>query len=117
MLLPVWHDQSDVKLAEALDDRSPVRRLRGISGAHPRLERTTFVRFRKALTSREHDEALLDDVTSRSKAKAVRVKTGTPVDASVIASAGNGGGEAQWVEHRRKPAVDGFEAHVVPTPL
>lgn len=45
LLLAVWYDQSDVKLAEALDDRSSFRRFCGFSGAEPTPERTAFVRF------------------------------------------------------------------------
>ena len=50
-LLAVWYDLSDVKLAEALDDRSSFRRFCGFSGHEATPERTAFVRFRKALTA------------------------------------------------------------------
>ncbi|MFG1250323.1 transposase [Xanthobacter flavus] len=79
LLLAVWYDLSDVKLAEALDDRASFRRFCGFSGAEPTPERTAFVRFRKALTTRGLDEVLFDDVTAQLKANAVRVKTGTLV--------------------------------------
>jgi len=46
LLLAVWYDLSDVKLAEALDDRASFRRFCGFSGAEPTPERTAFVRFR-----------------------------------------------------------------------
>lgn len=112
LLLAVWYDLSDVKLAEALDDRASFRRFCGFSGAEPTPERTAFVRFRKALTTRGLDEVLFDDVTAQLKANAVRVKTGTLVDATIIASASKGDEEARWVKHKRKPAVHGFKAHV-----
>jgi len=51
-------------------------------------------------------------VTAQLKAKAIRVKTGTLVDATIIASASKGDEEALWVKHKRKPAVHGFKAHV-----
>ena len=47
--LSVGYDLSDVKLAEALDDRASFRRFYGFSGTEPVPERTAFVRFRKAL--------------------------------------------------------------------
>lgn len=112
LLLAVWYDLSDVKLAEALDDRASFRRFCGFSGAEPTPERTAFVRFRKALTTRGLDRALFDGVTAQLKAKAIRVKTGTLVDATIIASAGKGDEEARWIKHKRKPAVHGFKAHV-----
>jgi IS5 family transposase len=112
LLLAVWYDLSDVKLAEALDDRASFRRFCGFSAAEPTPERTTFVRFRKALTSRSLDRALFDDVTAQLKAKAVQVKTGTLVDATIVASASKGDEEARWVKHKGKPALHGYKAHV-----
>jgi IS5 family transposase len=44
-LLAVWHDLSDAKLAEALEDRASFRRFCGFSAAEPTPERTAFVRF------------------------------------------------------------------------
>ena len=55
-------------------------------------ERTAFVRFRKALSARGLDKTLFDTITAQLKAKAIRVKTGTLVDATIIASAGEGDG-------------------------
>ena len=46
MLLAMWDDLSDVKLAEALDDRATFRRYCGFSTSEATRERTTFVRFR-----------------------------------------------------------------------
>lgn len=57
------------------------------------------------------DRLLFETITARLKAKAVRVKTGTPVDATIIASASAGDGEAHWVKRKGKPAVHGFKAH------
>jgi hypothetical protein len=51
-------------------------------------------------------------VTAQLKAKAVRVKTGTIIDATIIASASEGDDDARWVKHKGKPAVHGFKAHV-----
>lgn len=75
-------------------------------------ERTTFVRLRKALIARGLDKALFAAATRRLKAKAIRVKTGMLVDATIIASARQGDGEVRWVKHRGKAAIHGFKAHV-----
>lgn len=112
MLLSVWYDLSDVKLAEALDDRASFRRYCGFSGTEATPERTAFVRFRKALIAQNLDKALFDDIAAQLKAKAVRVKTGTLVDATIIASASEDDDEARWVKHKGRPAVHGFKAHV-----
>jgi IS5 family transposase len=108
----VWYDLSDVKLAEALDDRGSFRRFCGFSSSEPTPERTTFVRLRKALVELEMDKVLFDQVTAQLKAKAIRVKAGTLVDATIITSASQSDGEAHWVKHKGKPTVHGFKAHV-----
>ena len=40
------------------------------------------------------------------------MKTGTIVDATIIASASEDDGDGRWVKHRGKPAAHGFKAHV-----
>ncbi|HEX5957357.1 MAG TPA: IS5 family transposase [Hyphomicrobiaceae bacterium] len=112
MLLAVWYDLSDVKLAEALDDRASFRRFCGFASHEATPERTAFVRFRKVLASRGLDKALFEAITAQLKARAIRVKRGTLIDATIIASASEEDGEAHWVKHKGKPAVHGFKAHV-----
>lgn len=112
LLLAVWYDLSDVKLAEALDDRASFRRFCGFSATERTPERTAFVRFRKAVAHRGLDLSLFEEVTSQLKAKAIKVKTGTIVDATIIASASKGDEEGRWVKHKGKKAVHGFKAHV-----
>jgi len=112
MLLAMWYDLSDVKLAEALDDRASFRRYCGFSTSEATPERTTFVRFRKALVTQALDKALFDEIATQLKAKAIRVKSGTLVDATIIASASEEDGEAHWVKHKGRSAVHGFRAHV-----
>ena len=46
LLLATWHDLSDARLAEALDDRARFRRFCGFAAHEPTPERTAFVRFR-----------------------------------------------------------------------
>jgi transposase, IS5 family len=112
LLLSVWYDLSDVKLAEALDDRASFRRFCGFCGTEPVPERTAFVRFRRARIAAGLDRAVFEAVTAQLKAKAVTVKTGTIVDATIIASASEDDTQARWVKHKTKPAVHGFKAHV-----
>jgi IS5 family transposase len=80
LLLAVWYDLSDVKLAEALDDRAPFRRFRGFSAEKATPERTAFVRFRRQLIAKGLDKTLFDAVSGQLKVKAITVKTGTLVD-------------------------------------
>jgi IS5 family transposase len=112
LLIAVWHDLSDVKLADALDDRASFRRFCGFSRFEPTPERTAFVRFRRMLVARELDRVLFDRVNQELRARAVTVKTGTLVDATVIASASEQDGEAGWSGHRSRKAVHSYKAHV-----
>ncbi len=112
LLLGRWYDLSDVKLAEALDDRASFRRFCGFSRNEPTPERTAFVRFRKTLAGLKLSEALFDAITDQLKARHITVKTGTLIDATIIASASKDDGEAKWVKHKNKKAVHGYKAHV-----
>jgi IS5 family transposase len=71
-LLSIWYDLSDVKLSEALDDRASFRRFCGFSLSEHTPERTTFVRFRKALVAHGLDKVLFDKITVQLKAKAIQ---------------------------------------------
>jgi IS5 family transposase len=75
-------------------------------------ERTAFVRFRRVLIATGLDRAVFEAVTAQLRAKAVTVKTGAIVDATIIASASDDDAQARWVKHKTKPAVHGFKAHV-----
>jgi transposase, IS5 family len=112
LLIAVWYDLSDVRLAEALDDRASFRRFCGFSANEPTPERTAFVRFRKALATHGLERTLFATITDQLAAKTITVKTGTLIDATIIESASKHDGEARWVGRRGKPAVHGFKAHV-----
>ncbi|MBO1077047.1 IS5 family transposase [Roseomonas marmotae] len=112
MLIAVWYDLSDVKLAEALDDLASFRRFCGFAAQEPTPERTAFVRLRRQLVACELDQVLFAEVTEQLKAKAVKVKTGTLVDATVITSASEQDEEARWSGHQRRRAIHGYKAHV-----
>lgn len=111
LLLAIWYDLSDVRLAEALEDRASFRRFCGFAAHEPTPERTAFVRFRRELVRRGLDKVLFD-ITHQLKARAITVKTGTLVDATVIASATHRDEEAAWAGHKRRKAIHGFKAHV-----
>jgi len=112
LLLSVWYDLSDVKLAEALDDRASFRRFCGFAESEPTPERTAFVRYRRLLVVHDLDRTLFEAVTAQLKVKAIRVKTGTLVDATIVASASKDDEEGRWVKHKGRAAVHGFKAHV-----
>jgi IS5 family transposase len=95
-----------------LNDRASFRRFCGFSASEPTPERTAFVRFRKALVAHELYRSLFHEITGQFKAKASTIKTGTLVDATIIASASEEDGDAHWVKHKGRPAVHGFKAHV-----
>jgi transposase, IS5 family len=116
LLIAVWHDLSDVKLAEALEDRASFRRFCGFSRFEPTPERTAFVRFRRVLVALGLDRVLFERVGEQLRARSVSVKTGTLVDATrdsdSIASASEADGEAGWSGHRARKAIHGYKAHV-----
>lgn len=113
LLLATWHDLSDVRLAEALDDRASFRRFCGFASQDPTPERTTFVRFRRELAKRGLDRVLFEAVTRQLDGRGVVVCTGTLVDATLIPSASiRHDSEARWAGHRRRKPVHGYKAHV-----
>jgi len=114
LLLGLWHDLSDVALAEALDDRASFRRFCGFSSSEAVPERTAFVRFRKALVERQLDEKLFRAVVRQLEAQGLAVRTGTLVDATVIAQAAKTDGEAAWCVYAgaHRTPVKGYKAHV-----
>jgi IS5 family transposase len=114
LLLGLWHDLSDVMLSEALDDRASFRRFCGFSSSEAVPERTAFVRFRNALAERKLDEKLFRAVVRQLEAQGLVVRTGTLVDATVIAQASGKDGEADWCVYGGRPRkpVRGYKAHV-----
>jgi transposase, IS5 family len=68
MLIAAWYGLSDVRLAEALDDRASFRRFCGFSPHEATPERTAFVRQRKALIVRGQGKALFEAVTRQLQA-------------------------------------------------
>jgi len=114
LLLGTWHDLSDVRLAEALEDRASFRRFCGFSRTEATPERTAFVRFRTALAKRKGlSERLFDEVTRQLTAQGLMVRSGTLVDATVIPAApGPEDADAGWNVHTRAGPVKGYKAHI-----
>ena len=113
LLLATWHDLSDVRLAEALDDRTSFRWFCGFAAHEPTPERTAFVRFRCVLVRLDLDWVLFEAVTHQLDARDVVVRTGTLVDATLLPSASiQHDVEARWVGHKRRKPVHGTKAHV-----
>ena len=112
LLLARWYDLSDVKLAEALDDRASFRRFCGFSKTEASPERTAFVRFRHGLAKLDLGEKLFEAITEQLCRQQVSVKQGTLVDATIIASASKDDDDARWVKHKNRKAVHGYKAHV-----
>lgn len=112
MLLARWYNLSDMKLAEALDDRASCRRFCGFSSNEAMPERTAFIRFRGTLAALDLGEKLFDAITEQLCRRQVSVKRDTPLDATIIASASKDDEEARWIKHRNRKAVYGYKAHV-----
>jgi IS5 family transposase len=112
LLLGIWHDLSDEKLAAALDDRASFRRFCGFSSSEATPERTAFVRLRRELATRRLDARLFAAVVRQLEAKGLAVKTGTLVDATVIPAASRDDAEAGWNVYAGPEVVRGYKAHV-----
>ena len=84
-----------------------------LRGHEPTPERTAFVRFRAELVRRGLDRTLFEAITRQLDQRGVVVRTGTLVDATLIASASvHQDGEARWAGHRSRKPVHGYKAHV-----
>lgn len=112
LLLAVWHDLSDVRLAEALEDRGSCRRFCGFARTEATPERTAFVRFRRELLRHGLDQTLVDLITAQLRRRAAQVTTDTLVDASVVDAARRDDAEAGGAGHSRRKAVHGYKVHV-----
>ncbi len=112
LLLGFWHDLSDVKLAEALDDRASFRRFCGFSRSEAVPERTAFVRFRRELVRRRLERPLFGEVVRQLDAKGLTVRTGTLVDATMVRAASPRDRQAGWKAYGKDAPQKGYKAHV-----
>jgi transposase, IS5 family len=86
LLLQQWYRLSDAGLEEALADRLSFRRFVGLALADPVPDHSTLSRFRSALTRRGLAETLLAELNRQLDARGLMVKTGTLIDASLVAA-------------------------------
>lgn len=113
LLLATWHDLSDVRLAEALDNRVSFRRFCGFARHEATPERTAFVRFRAELVRRKLDRVLFETITRQLDSHGLVVRAGTLVDATLLPSASiRCDREARWAGNRRRKPAHGYKAHV-----
>ena len=75
-------------------------------------ERAAFATYRSLLVARNPDRSRFEPVTAQLKSQAVTIKTGTLVDATIIAPISEDDDDARRVEHKGKRAVRGFNAHI-----
>lgn len=112
LLLGTWYDLSDVKLAEALEDRASFRRFCGFARDEATPERTAFVRFRELLRAKGLDRVLFEAITRDLETKGACLRQGTLIDATVIGSASKGDQEAAWAKHKSRAPAHGYKAHI-----
>jgi IS5 family transposase len=112
LLLGFWYDLSDVKLAEALEDRASFRRFCGFAANEATPERTAFVRFRRELVRLRLEKPLFGEVVRQLDARGLTVRTGALVDATVIRAASRDDGQAGWKAYGPDAPVKGYKAHV-----
>ena len=86
LLLQQWYRLSDPGLEEALSDRLSFRRFVGLALADPVPDHSTLSRLRGELSRRGLAEPLLAEVNRQLDARGLMVKSGTLIDASLVAA-------------------------------
>ena len=113
---------ADRGLAAALSDRRSFRRFVGLALADPVPDHATLSRFRSELSRRGLAEQLLAELNRQLDAKGLMVKTGTLIDASLVAAdcrrprrgepvAGRSDQDASWNAMPEKPLF-GYKMHL-----
>lgn len=122
LLLQQWYGLSDPGLEEALSDRLSFRRFVGLGLDEGQPDHSVISRFRKALREGDLDRALFEEVERQLEAQGLLLKSGTLMDATVVAAAvkkpgspaGSGSPtdpEAAWTRKGGKSTF-GYKAHV-----
>jgi transposase, IS5 family len=122
LLLQQWYRLSDPGLEEALSDRLSFRRFVGLALADPVPDHSTLSRFRSELVRRGLAAPLLAELNRQLDARGLMVKTGTLIDASLVAAdgrrprkgepvEGRSDRDASWNAMPEKPLF-GYKAHV-----
>jgi IS5 family transposase len=94
---------SDSGLEEALSDRLSFRRFVGLALADPVPDHSTLSRVRSELTRRGLAEQLLSELNRQLDARGLMVKTGTLIDASLVAADGRRPRRGEPVTARSDP--------------
>jgi IS5 family transposase len=122
LLLQQWYRLSDPGLEEALSDRLSFRRFVGLALADPVPDHSTLSRFRSELVRRGLSEPLLTELNRQLDARGLMVKSGTLIDASLVAAdsrrprqgepvEGRSDRDATWNAMPETPLF-GYKAHV-----
>jgi IS5 family transposase len=122
LLLQQWYGLSDPGLEEALSDRLSFRRFVGLSLDDRQPDHSVISRFRKLLRERGLDKALFEEVERQLEAKGLLLKSGTLMDATVVAAAVKKPGQPAGSRSPTDPDADwtrkggktyfGYKAHV-----
>ena len=103
LLLQQWYRLSDPGLEEALADRLSFRRFVGLALADPVPDHSTLSRFRSELSRRGLAERLLAELNRQLDARGLMVKSGTLIDASLVAADCRRPHKDEPVERRSDP--------------
>lgn len=85
--LQLWYNLSDPGLEDAVHDRLSFQRFLGLDPLHQRVpDETTVLHFRRLLEQHGLAEAIFAQVNAGLAARGLLVKTGTVVDATILAA-------------------------------
>jgi transposase, IS5 family len=111
--LQLWWNLSDPAMEEELHERPLYRRFVGLEGAARMPDETTILRFRHLLEKNELAPQLLGIINAGLAQHGLMLKTGTVVDATIIAapsSTKNKSGERDPEMHQAKKGSNGTSA-------
>lgn len=116
--LQLWWNLSDPAMEEELHERPLYRRFVGLDGAASMPDETTILRFRHLLEKHELAPQVLNTINAGLARQGLMLKTGTVVDATIIAapsSTKNKAGERDPEMHQTKKGNQwhfGMKAHI-----
>jgi IS5 family transposase len=116
--LQLWWNLSDPAMEEELHERPLYRRFVGLEGAARMPDETTILRFRHLLEKHELAQQVLATINAGLAQQGLMLKTGTVVDATIIAapsSTKNKAGERDPEMHQTKKGKQwhfGMKAHI-----